>query len=102
MGQQKGRNSQRQESRQELEKRTFFPDHWPFFERLFCDEEGRLYVQRLKSNLSLETENEADVFNADGFYIYRASVPENTLNEMGIPIRPAIQSGSGVRSAHPV
>jgi len=50
----------------------------------------------------IETENEADVFNADGFYIYRASVPENTLNEMGIPIRPAIQSGSGVRSAHPV
>lgn len=79
MDQLESKNPQRKESRQELEKRTFFPDNWPFFEAIFCDEEGRIFLQRLKSNLSQETGFDFDFFSPNGIYLYRLIVPETVL-----------------------
>ena len=52
-----------------------FPDHRPFFVRLFTDDAGRIYVARTKSILDKDKPWEIDVFSKDGFYLYRMSWP---------------------------
>jgi DNA-binding beta-propeller fold protein YncE len=72
---------------QDLYKRMKFPvpEHKPYFYAVFCDSYGRIYVQR---NLTREiirgygpiekTEKKVDIFNEEGFYLYKAVLPPNT------------------------
>lgn len=48
-----------------------FPDHRPFFGRIFTDDAGRIYVARTRSILDKDAPWAIDVFSKDGFYIYR-------------------------------
>jgi hypothetical protein len=50
-----------------------FPDHRPFFSRIFTDDVGHIYVARTKSILEKDPSWEIDVFSKEGFYIYRMS-----------------------------
>ena len=50
-----------------------FPDHRPFFGRIFTDDAGRIYVARTRSIFEKEAPWPIDVFSKDGFYLYRMS-----------------------------
>jgi len=50
-----------------------FPDHRPFFSRVFTDDAGRIYVARTRSILEKDKPWEIDVFTKDGFYLYRTA-----------------------------
>ena len=52
-----------------------FPAHRPFFDRIVIDEKGRIYIKKVKPVLD-ETKNvEFDIFNRDGYYLYRTNLP---------------------------
>ncbi len=52
-----------------------FPDTFPFFNLVFTDDTGRIYVKR--TQLPDEEENlmECDIFSKDGYYLYKISIP---------------------------
>jgi len=72
MGQRSRQNS-RSASRDEVEKRTFFPENWPFYSNIFADERGWIFVERTKSNLEETPGTVFDVFSPDGYYLYQAA-----------------------------
>lgn len=50
-----------------------FPEHRPFFGRIFTDDGGRIYVARTRSILEKDKPREIDVFSQNGFYLYRTA-----------------------------
>lgn len=60
-------------------KMAQLPVHRPFFNKLLCDEKGRIYVLRVKSILSGDKKVLMDVFNKAGEYIYRFESPIDPL-----------------------
>jgi hypothetical protein len=48
-----------------------FPEHRPFFVRLFTDDIGRIYVARSKSIFEKNAPSAIDVFSKDGYCLYR-------------------------------
>jgi len=48
-----------------------FPDHRPYFGRVFTDDAGRIYVARTGSILEKEAPARIDVFSKDGIFLYR-------------------------------
>jgi len=48
-----------------------FPEHRPYFGRIFTDDAGRIYVARTGSILEKEAPWRIDVFSKDGYFIYR-------------------------------
>ena len=48
-----------------------FPEHRPFFRRIWTDDLGRIYVARGRSVLDKDAPAEIDVFSKNGFYLYR-------------------------------
>ena len=67
----KARNPKKKEERQELERRTVIPKYRPFFDEIRTDEQGNLYVRRLKSNFNEERTSTFDVYSQAGFYLYK-------------------------------
>lgn len=58
-----------------VEEAVQFPTHRPFFNRILIDDKGRIYVKKVKPVLD-ETESlEFDVFNPEGYYFYKTSLP---------------------------
>ncbi|MDH5467157.1 MAG: NHL repeat-containing protein [Candidatus Aminicenantes bacterium] len=58
-----------------VEEAVQFPVHRPFFDRILIDEKGRIYIKKVKPVLD-ETENVGfDIFNREGYYLYRTSLP---------------------------
>ena len=51
-----------------------FPDTMPPFENMFADEEGRIFVMTYEPG-SRENERMCDVFNPDGVFVSRISLP---------------------------
>ncbi|MDH5466323.1 MAG: 6-bladed beta-propeller [Candidatus Aminicenantes bacterium] len=57
------------------------PDVKPYFYQILTDSQGRIYVQR---NMTTEggpidrTDKEVDVFNNDGYYLFKTTLPANT------------------------
>jgi hypothetical protein len=55
-----------------------FPAHAPFFYALFCDSEGRIYVQTNHALYEPGTAMACDVFSKNGYYLYRTELPPGT------------------------
>jgi hypothetical protein len=64
-------------SRAGLENQKLLPEFWPFFDALLADDEGRIYVQRTKTILDENPGTVFDIFNREGFYLYRATATED-------------------------
>ncbi len=52
-----------------------FPEHMPFFHNIFTDCRGRIYVQRNKKAQEENGFMVYDIFNKEGYYLYRATIP---------------------------
>jgi hypothetical protein len=62
------------EDRAELERRTLFPDHRPYFDDLLCDESGFLFVRRVRPSTAERPGTEFDLFTPDGFFLRSVTV----------------------------
>ncbi len=58
-----------------LEEACNFSPARPFFWRILADDKQRLFIWRVKSVLEGSKGNEFDVFNKEGYFIYRAKIP---------------------------
>jgi len=58
-----------------LEEACDFPPTRPFFWWAIADNVQRLFIWRVKSVLDESEEREFDVFNKEGYFIYRAKIP---------------------------
>ena len=72
-------------SKSEVEKGYVFPENKPFYTRIYCDEKDRIYVLRFKSPFEKEKSEIYDVFNKEGYYLHKVTMPS-------IPIH-AIKNG---------
>ena len=61
--------------RDDVERACQFPPHRPFFNGLFVDDEGRIYVRRVGSVLDESHRPEFDIFSSEGYYIYKVALP---------------------------
>jgi len=52
-----------------------FPDHRPYFGRIFTDDAGRIYVARTGSIFEKGAPARIDVFSKDGYFLYKMSWP---------------------------
>lgn len=55
-------------------KNIQFPPHRPFFNRIMCDNQGRIYVFKMKSILSEKYPLEIDIFNKEGYFLYETQL----------------------------
>lgn len=51
------------------------PKTKPFFEAIFSDSEGRIYVERVKSPLDESKEFHYDIFSPEGYFLYKTTFP---------------------------
>lgn len=58
-----------------LEEACNFPSSRPFFRRIIVDDLQRLFLWRVKSVLDKSEEREFDVFNKEGYFVYRVKIP---------------------------
>ncbi len=58
-----------------LEEACAFPSSRPFFGGMIADDLQRLYLRRVKSVLDESEEQIFDVYNKDGYFIYRIKMP---------------------------
>jgi hypothetical protein len=58
-----------------LEEACDFPPTRPFFLWAIADNRQRLFIWRVKSVLDESEEREYDIFNKEGYFIYRAKIP---------------------------
>ncbi len=62
-----------------LRKGRNLGDYQPFFYLILSDSEGRIYVQTNKTwNEDNVKEKHIDIFNKDGYYLYRTTLPKHT------------------------
>lgn len=57
-----------------VEQAANFPKYRPFFDRIFSDDKGRIYVRKIKSVLEKSEPVEFDIFSLDGYLLYKASL----------------------------
>jgi len=64
-----------------IEGAANFSKYRPFFDRIFTDDKGRIYLRRVKSVLDDSREVEFDIFSSDGYYLYKTSFsfPPNVI-----------------------
>ncbi len=60
-----------------IEEACQFPEHRPFFSGLAVDDQGRIYVRRVRSVLDEEETHKFDIFSADGYYLYKTEIDFN-------------------------
>ncbi len=58
-----------------VEEGADFAKYRPFYNRLLKDDEGNIYVRKLKSVFDEKEGEEFDILNAEGYYIYRTRLP---------------------------
>lgn len=59
----------------EIKKHIDFAPYRPFFDSIFTDDAGRIYVRRMKSVLDESKNTDFDIFSEDGKYLYRTILP---------------------------
>jgi len=62
-------------SRDIIEEACQFPPYIPFFDRIFVDDSGRIYVKRIKAETNGSKVFEFDIFGRDGIYLYKTKLP---------------------------
>lgn len=58
-----------------LEEACKFPSYRPFFQSILVDEKNRIYVAKIMSVISKNRSIDIDVFNEQGYYLYRSNLP---------------------------
>lgn len=58
-----------------LEAACQFPPHRPFFHHLLVDDAGRIYVRTSRSVLDRSDGTSFDIFDEQGFYLYKMDLP---------------------------
>ena len=72
---QNNRKNEHKNLPESVRKSIEFPPHRPFFSRLMCDDQARIYVVKMKSVLDNKYPLEIDIFNKDGYYLYKTEIP---------------------------
>lgn len=62
-------------SKSEVERGYVFPKNKPFYTRIFSDDKDRIYVLRFKSPFDEEKSKIYDLFNKEGYYLYKVTIP---------------------------
>jgi hypothetical protein len=55
------------------------PPHMPFFYSFLTDNHQRIYVQRNMNQGKLNLDQDVDIFNKDGYYLYTSTLPQHTF-----------------------
>ena len=58
----------------EIKKAYSLPENKPFFLKLFSDDEGNVYVFDIPDLYAQEKRIEFDLFNSQGYYLYRVKM----------------------------
>lgn len=58
-----------------VEEGANFVKYRPFYNRILKDDEGNIYVRKLKSVFDERQIDEFDIFNKDGHYLYKTKLP---------------------------
>ena len=61
--------------RKKVEETLYFRSHCAYFNKILSDDRQRMYVQRVKSVFDESTRIEFDIFNKEGYYLYKISLP---------------------------
>jgi hypothetical protein len=70
----KRQNPEKKESKRDLQKKVTIPSSLPFFDGIFCDEDGNIYIRREKFDLSEEKGTWFDFFDKEGRYLYKLKI----------------------------
>lgn len=62
-------------SRSEVKRAYIFPKFKPFFSGIISDNEGHIYVRRFKLYNPDDSSLYYDLFNGEGYYIYKIKIP---------------------------
>lgn len=58
-----------------VEEGANFAKYRPFYNRILKDDKGNIYVRKLKSVFDEEKSEEFDIFNSEGYYLYKIKLP---------------------------
>lgn len=58
-----------------MEEGANFAKYRPFYNRILKDDKGNIYVRKLKSVFDEEKSEEFDIFNPEGYYLYKIKLP---------------------------
>jgi hypothetical protein len=58
-----------------VEEGANFADHRPFYNRIIKDDNGNIYVRRLESVFDEGQTDAFDIFNREGYYLYKTEIP---------------------------
>lgn len=73
----KSKIKERYENLSDSEKDAIkFSDSFPYFNLILTDNIGRIYVKRIQSPLEEKDFIECDIFNKDGYYLYKTKFPK--------------------------
>ena len=61
--------------RQGIEDTLYFQKHRAFFDRILVDDKQRIFIQKVKSVLDDTDLYTFDIFNREGYYLYRTQLP---------------------------
>ncbi|MFO7981414.1 MAG: 6-bladed beta-propeller [Candidatus Aminicenantes bacterium] len=79
-----------------IEQACQFPAHRPFFSDLAVDDQGRIYVRKIRSVLDEKETYEFDIFSPEGYYLYKIEIDFNpSLIEDGFVYRIKSDEDSG-------
>ena len=58
-----------------VEEGANFAKYRPFYNRILKDDKGNIFVRKLKSVFDEEKSEEFDIFNPEGYYLYKTKLP---------------------------
>ena len=61
--------------RKDIEDTLYFQKHRAFFDIILVDDKQRIYIQKIKSVLDDTGLFTFDIFNQEGYYLYRTQLP---------------------------
>lgn len=71
-----------QTSKKDIEDFYPFPPHKPFFNWMMTDDQGNIYVEKTREAENKKKEIYFDLFNPNGYYLYRVKMKDGTVPEM--------------------
>ncbi len=57
-------------TRRDLDGEVFFPDTWPYFDRIISDDAGNLLVQRVEISIEADSIRRLAFFDSEGLYLF--------------------------------
>ena len=82
-------------TRSELKSAANFPKCYPFFFGFQTDDKSRIYARKIKSPLDEYKGIYYDIFNENGYYLYRAKLPYSGVIKNGCLYRAARDEETG-------